>query len=279
MSASTAYWLQVGTKRHVAGRSGDTICRYSWIKKITPRATGLPAVRTNARSRAGAVTSCSPALVANTAAVPARVGPKTRSGCWAAHGSPTDPIGRVLPARCGLHAAAGERRGGVPRRIRRASPPPIRRAARAFRRHRIPGEGARRHRAATGEPRASPPRQSQLTASCGCVRGAPLKDLALRSGRERAAALAAPTGHDRAPGTCAHPQAETMHAGSAPVIRLEGPLALGHDVLLVVLPSGRSDVSHRARLRFDRRWSWCCWPARSPSGSGRSRIADFRATV
>lgn len=33
-----------------------------------------------------------------------------------------------------------------------------------------------------------------------------------------------------------------MHAGSAPVIRLEGPLALGHDVLLVVLPSGRSDI-------------------------------------
>ncbi|AFC46363.1 ribonuclease P [Mycobacterium intracellulare] len=26
-SASTAYWLQVGTKRQVAGRSGDTICR------------------------------------------------------------------------------------------------------------------------------------------------------------------------------------------------------------------------------------------------------------
>jgi hypothetical protein len=81
-----------------------------------------------------------------------------------------------------------------------------------------------------------------LTASCGCVREAPLKDLALRSGRERAATLAAPTGHDRTPGTSAHPQAEAMHAGSAPVIRLEGPLALGHDVLLVVLPSCRSDV-------------------------------------
>jgi hypothetical protein len=94
------------------------------------------------------------------------------------------------------------------------------------------------------ESRASPSRQSQLTASCGCVREAPPKDLTLRSGRERAATLAAPTGHDRASGTSAHPQAEAMHAGSAPVIRLEGPLALGHDVLLVVLPSGRSDVSH-----------------------------------
>lgn len=38
-------------------------------------------------------------------------------------------------------------------------------------------------------------------------------------------------------------------------------------------------LSHLAHLRFDRRWSWCCWPARSPCGSGRSRIADFRATV
>jgi hypothetical protein len=118
-----------------------------------------------------------------------------------------------------------------------------------------------------------------LTASCGCVREAPPKDLTLRSGRECAATLAAPTGNDRTSGTGAHPQAEAMYTGSAPVIRLEGPLALGHDVLLVVLPSGRSDVSHRARLRFDRRWSWCCWPARSPGGSGRSRIADFRATV
>ncbi len=231
-----------------------------------PRAAAPPDVRVNARSRAGAVTACSPppADVANTGAVLARVGPTTRSDCWAAHGSPTDPIGRALPTGCGLRAGAGERRDAVPRRIRRACPPPIRRAARRSRRDRFPGEHARQHRAVPDECHASPPRQSQLTASCGCAREAPLKDLALRSGRERAAALAAPTGYDRTPGTSAHPQAKTMHAGSAPVIRLEGPLALGHDVLLVVLPSGRSDVSHRARLRFDRRWSWCYWPARSP---------------
>lgn len=235
----------------------------------------------NARSRAGAVTTSSPpqAPGADTAAAPARAGPRMRCGCWAVHGSPTDRIGRARSVACAPHVAAGARPGGVPRRIRRACPQPIRRAAHRFRRRPLPDVSARRHRAVPGESRASPSRQSQLTASCGCVREAPPKDLTLRSGRERAATLAAPTGHDRASGTSAHPQAETMHAGSAPVIRLEGPLALGHDVLLVVLPSGRSDVSHRARLRFDRRWSWCCWPARSPGGSGRSRIADFRATV
>ena len=177
MSASTAYWLQVGTKRHVAGRSGDTICRYSWIRKITPRAARLPAAPADARSRAGAVTTCPPPaeLVADTRAVPARAGPRTRSGYWAAHGSPADPIGRALPAACEPRVATGERRGAVRRRIQQACPPQIRPAARGFRRDRIPGGCARRHRAEPDESRASPSRQSQLTASCGCVREAPLK--------------------------------------------------------------------------------------------------------
>jgi hypothetical protein len=249
--------------------------------KITPRAAAFPAVPMIARNRVGVVTAWfpSPARAANTGAIPAPVEPRRRSGCWATHGSPTDRMGRAHRAANGSRAAAGGRPGGVRQRIPPACPPPIRRAARGFRRVRVAGEGAGRDRAVSYGSRASPSRQSQLTASCGCVREAPPKNLTLRSGRERAATLAAPTGDDRASGTGAHPQAEAMHAGSAPVIRLEGPLALGHDVLLVVLPSGRSDVSHRARLRFDRRWSWCCWPARSPGGSGRSRIADFRATV
>lgn len=165
-----------------------------------------------------------------------------RSGCRAARGSPADRIGRARPADCAPHAAAGERPDDVPRRIRRACPPPTRRAGGGVRRGAPHAESARRHPAAPYESRASPSRQSQLTASCGCARKAPPEDLKLRSGRERATTLAAPTGYDRASGTSAHPQAEAMHAGSAPVIRLEGPLALGHDVLLVVLPSGRSDI-------------------------------------
>ncbi|OBH76991.1 ribonuclease P [Mycobacterium scrofulaceum] len=43
VKASTAYWLHVGTKRHVAGRNGETMCRYSWINRIRPRAAALPA--------------------------------------------------------------------------------------------------------------------------------------------------------------------------------------------------------------------------------------------
>src|SRR5271157_5060356 len=74
--------------------------------------------------------------------------------------------------------------------------------------------------------------------------GSTAENPTLRSGGQRATALAAPVGHDRAPGTRTHPQAEAMHAGSAPVIRLEGPLALGHGVLLVV--SGSKYSSHPA---------------------------------
>jgi hypothetical protein len=59
-----------------------------------------------------------------------------------------------------------------------------------------------------------------------------------------------------------------MHAGTAPVVRLEGPLALGHDVLLVVsgMPSGRP------RFRESSGDESCCWPARSP-GTGASVAA------
>lgn len=92
------------------------------------------------------------------------------------------------------------------------------------------------------------------------MREAPPKDLPLRSGSQRAAALAAPAGHDGPPGAGTHPQPEAMHAGSAPVVRLEGPLALGHGVLLVIsgMPSGRS------RFREASGGESCCWPARSP---------------
>jgi hypothetical protein len=55
-----------------------------------------------------------------------------------------------------------------------------------------------------------------------------------------------------------------VHAGSAPVIRLEGPLALGHGVLLALSasPSGRyASQVHRSGCL-------ACWPARSPDNSG-----------
>jgi hypothetical protein len=53
------------------------------------------------------------------------------------------------------------------------------------------------------------------------------------SSSQRTTALAPPVRHDRPPCPGAHAQPEAVHAGSAPVVRLEGPLALCHDSLLV----------------------------------------------
>lgn len=68
-----------------------------------------------------------------------------------------------------------------------------------------------------------------------------------------------------------------MHAGSAPVIRLKGPLALGHAVLLAVsiIPIRLLVLLHIV----NQGWS-DFYPARSPPlDPVRSRIADFWATV
>ena len=77
--------------------------------------------------------------------------------------------------------------------------------------------------------------------------GSTAKNPSFRSGRQCAAALTAPVGHDEPPGPGTHPQPEAMHAGTPPVIRLEGPLALGHGILLVV--SG-SSLASSGRSRF-----------------------------
>jgi hypothetical protein len=53
------------------------------------------------------------------------------------------------------------------------------------------------------------------------------------SSSQRTTSLATPIRHDRSPCPGAHPQPEAVHAGSAPVVRLEGPLALCHDSLLI----------------------------------------------
>jgi hypothetical protein len=50
----------------------------------------------------------------------------------------------------------------------------------------------------------------------------------VRSGGQRLAALAAPPRHDGTAGAGTHTQPETVHSGTAPVVRLEGALALGH---------------------------------------------------
>jgi hypothetical protein len=70
-----------------------------------------------------------------------------------------------------------------------------------------------------------------------------------RSGSQRATALATPIRHDRPAGPGPHPQPETVHAGTAPVIRLEGPLALCHDSLLAASGIVLDTVSHAGGSR------------------------------
>lgn len=90
--------------------------------------------------------------------------------------------------------------------------------------------------------------------------------------------LAPPVRDDRTTCPRAHPQPEAMHARPAPVVRLEGPLALGHGCLLVA--SG-TRIPHRRRTKS----VWTQLPLVSSSillaGAvpdrcpGRSRIASY----
>lgn len=223
------------------------------MTKIKARAAAAPADRGQPRSRARPVTTGCPRIGrgGHIAAVVARAAPRTPSGYRAVPGSPTDRWEPTRSAWRGRRVVAGGRRGGArrpnPRSCRRPTPHGGRWASGRWR-----AERARRDRAVSNESRVSSSRRTPLTASCGCVRAAPPGNLTVRSGSERAASLPTPTRHNRATGAGAHPQTEPVHAGSAPVVRLEGPLALGHDVLLVVsrTPSGRtSDACPGARLR------------------------------
>ena len=67
--------------------------------------------------------------------------------------------------------------------------------------------------------------------------------------------LRTPVRHDCPAGPGAHPQPEAVHAGTAPVIRLERPLALCHDSLLVASGIVLDPVPHAG---------WSRLPSRSP---------------
>src|ERR1700757_4163896 len=101
---------------------------------------------------------------------------------------------------------------------------------------------------------------------------------------QRAAAFAAPVRHDRPPRPGAHPQPEAVHAGTAPVVRLEGPLALCHDSLLVasgiVFRPGSEPGGTRLPSRSLGRLCVSLVTGAGPAAycADRSRIADFRAT-
>ena len=118
VSASTAYWLQVGTKRHDAGRSGETMCRYSWIRNTSPRTQALAIPRTSRCNHADGLTAALPPArkrVAIRSAADALAAPTTRGGCSAVPGSQPDRNGRGRPTWCGRHAVADARPDGVRR--------------------------------------------------------------------------------------------------------------------------------------------------------------------
>jgi hypothetical protein len=47
VSASTAYWLHVGLKRHVGSRNGDTVWRYNSMAKTKARTAADRRARTD----------------------------------------------------------------------------------------------------------------------------------------------------------------------------------------------------------------------------------------
>src|ERR1700727_543684 len=118
--------------RHVAGRSGETMCRYSWIRNTTPRAAALPAPPTLVVAdifigpfpivrRPGAILFAPAAPTA----------PTTRYDYPAAPGEPLDRTHEDPRACPGRRGATGARPDGVPRQnrlpSRRSAPPEDRR--------------------------------------------------------------------------------------------------------------------------------------------------------
>ena len=100
------------------------------------------------------------------------------------------------------------------------------------------------------------------------------------SGSQRATALATPIRHDRPAGPGPHPQPETVHTGTAPVIRLERPLALCHDSLLAASGIVLDTVSHAGGSRSPpRRLDRLCISLVTGAASGLSaRIAAVSPT-
>lgn len=210
----------------------------------------------------------------------------TRRGCCSArHESPSALRDPTRPARCGRRAAASAQPDAAgplsPRISQRSSRPADRQ--RSPNRQRVGHES--RCRAARPVVRTGLSHRNRSSAAFGTAREAP--PCYPSSSSQCVSALAAPTGDDRTPGAGAHPQPKAVHPSPAPVVRLEGPLALGHGTL-------SSCFWHRVR-RAHRR------PAVPGAGdalgksrellrltgnrrglrhsAGRCRIADVRATV
>ena len=234
-SASTAYWLHVGLNRHVGIRIGETVWRYSSMRKIDDacgrrsrdrRHQRATPVRGRVRRRAVRSSCSSRAEIACLLLGSARM--TTRS--------PASSSSTIVRATCRSRRATRCRCTAVPtdfettRPIRGPSP-------------KAPSEDTQRMHDEIGLNRSHP-----LADRGAEVRG-PRHPVPRRkhdakipreSRSERATTLAAPVRHDRATRARAHPQPESVHACTTPVVRLKSPLALGHGCSLLVAPGIRT---------------------------------------
>lgn len=150
------------------------MCRYSWIRKTTPRTTVLLATPTPARAGAVTVNGPSPRVRRRGAGLCATLAPTTSTtpGGWsAARGSPPDRGDRDRSACRRPRAAAGARPDDDRRPNRRTSRQSARPAGRV--RLHLRAARGRRDRAARCAPHISLSRRIPVTASCGCAREAP----------------------------------------------------------------------------------------------------------
>src|SRR5699024_2205077 len=76
----------------------------------------------------------------------------------------------------------------------------------------------------------APPSRNRRNGGAGAALEAPATRPG--SGRQRRTTLTTAGRDDAAPGAGAHAQTESVHLGTTTVVRLEGPLALGHGWLL-----------------------------------------------
>lgn len=102
---------------------------------------------------------------------------------------------------------------------------------------------------------------------------------------ERATALAAPTGNDGAPGTGTHAQPEAVHTCTTTVVRLKGPLALGHgcyssvDCRVGILHRHDVVIPVRTQAQFVRTSVSLASPGAVPRASGSQPCRHIWATV
>lgn len=103
-----------------------------------------------------------------------------------------------------------------------------------------------------------------------------------RSGSQGLTALATTTGDDRPAGPGAHAQTETVNACPPTIVRLEGPLALGHGCLSLLLADhnpGKIPRTAVAQFRTNRRGPGTPVAAVSPHPGDLSRVLTALAQV